>query len=260
MSLALPSEALSYGFENGPGGVHDSRTIMVADLRRLLAACPIDASFEQYRHAAVEENALLKGTVTSRQGSFRRLRELYSFRPDVLLFRALRDLWDGDTEAQPLLAMLCAVGRDPVLRAMAPGVLDIPEGEAVTPGMIAAIVEQTSPGRYNENIRGKIGRNAASSWQQSGHLKGRAKKVRVRADARPASTAYALLLAYLCGARGEGLFNTLWCRVLDAPEHEMRQHAIAASALGWLEYRHAGSVTDISFTYLMRPQGQEQIA
>lgn len=260
MSITLPSKALTFGFENGPGGVHDSRTTMVADLRRLLAACPIDASFEQYRHAAVEDNALLKGTVISRQGAFRRLRELYAFRRDLLLFRALRDLWDEDVDAQPLLAMLCAVGRDPVLRAMAPGVLDIPEGEVVTPGMISAIVEQTSPGRYNENILGKIGRNAASSWQQSGHLKGRVKKVRSRADARPASTAYALLLAHLCGARGDGLFDTLWCRLLDAPEHETRQHAIASSGFGWLEYRHAGSVTDISFNYLMRPRGEEEVA
>jgi len=253
LSVALPPTALTYGFEDGPGGVHDSRTIMVTDLRRLLATCPHVASLEQYRKAVVEDNALLKGTVTSRQGSFRRLRELYAFRRDILLFRALRDLWGEDSSAQPLLAMLCAVGRDPVLRAMAPGLLDIPEGEVVTPGKISAIVEQTSPGRYNGTTLGTIGRHIASSWQQSGHLKGRAKKIRSRADARPASTAYALLLAYLCGARGEGLFDTLWCRLLDAPEHELRQHAIAASGLGWLEYRHAGNVTDISFTYLERP-------
>lgn len=260
MSIVLPQTALTYGFKNGPGGVHDSRTIMLADLRRLLKACPPEAGLEGYRQAAVEDNVLLKGTVTSRRGAFRRLRELYGFRRDILLFRALRDLWDEDVEAQPLLAMVCAVARDPVLRAMAPGLLDIPQREAVIPGVIAGIVEQTSPGRYNENILGKIGRNAASSWQQSGHLQGRVRKIRSRADARPASLAYALLLAYLCGARGEGLFNTLWCRLLDAPEHELRQGAIVASGFGWLEYRHFGSVTDITFSYLLRSEGEEQIA
>jgi hypothetical protein len=198
--------------------------------------------------------------MTSRLGSFRRLRELYALHCDVLPFRALRDMWAEDFDAQPLLAILCAVSRDSVLRAMTPRLLDIPEGEPVTPDMITEMVAQSSPGRYNDKILGKIGRNLASSWQQSGHLQGRAKKVRSRATARPASTAYGLLLAYLCGARGEGLFHSLWARVLDAPEHELRQQAIAASSLGWLEYRHAGNVTDISFNYLLRPEGQEYIA
>ena len=96
------------------------------------------------------------------------------------------------------------------------------------------------------------GRHAASSWQQSGHLRGKMEKVRDRAESRPAAVAYALLLGHLCGARGDGLFTTLWARRAGAPEHTLREQAAEASRLGYLEYRHAGAVTDISFRHLLR--------
>jgi len=44
MDPPFPELALAYGFENEPVGTHLSRTIMLADLRRLLAACPPTAT------------------------------------------------------------------------------------------------------------------------------------------------------------------------------------------------------------------------
>ena len=69
--------------------------------------------------------------------------------------------------------------------------------------------------------------------------------------------AYALLLGYLCDVRGEALFHTLWARLLDAPIHILREQAIRASQQGWLEYRHAGEVTEISFHYLLSEERYE---
>jgi hypothetical protein len=65
--------------------------------------------------------------------------------------------------------------------------------------------------------------------------------------------AYALLLGYLCGGRGEGLFQTLWVRLLDAPGRTIEDQALAASQRGWIEYRRSGGVTDVGFRYLLRP-------
>jgi hypothetical protein len=47
-----------------------------------------------------------------------------------------------------------------------------------------------------------MGQNAGSSWQQSGHLRGKLNKVRQRANSRPVAVAYALILGHLCGERG----------------------------------------------------------
>jgi hypothetical protein len=72
--LSVPIHALEYGFSNDPVGTHGSRTIMLAELRLLLAACPACASVQRYRSAIVDDNVLLKETAATRRESFRRLR------------------------------------------------------------------------------------------------------------------------------------------------------------------------------------------
>jgi hypothetical protein len=255
----VPESALAYGFANDPAGTHGSRTMMLAELRLLLAARPATASMQDYRQAILEDNVLLKKTLATRRESLRRLRELYALNRRILLFRALRDLWEGDVGAQPMLALLCACARDPILRATAGMILTLPLGGQVTPQMISAAAEESFPGRWNPTMLANIGRNAASSWRQSGHLAGRLTKVRARAEGRPAAVAYALFLGYLCGERGEGLFDTLWARLLDAPLHLIHDQAFTASQQGWLEYRHTGMVTEIGFRYLLRTGGAGEV-
>ncbi|MCC6192473.1 MAG: hypothetical protein IT318_25885 [Anaerolineales bacterium] len=252
MFFGISNGAQQFGFISDTIGVHTSRTLMLAELRLLLAACPPAASFDQYQAAILDDNVLLKRTVSTRRESVRRLRELYALDPSVLLFRALRDLWPDDSEAQPLLALLCALARDPTLRGTTELILSVPAGEIVTPQMISAAAGQSFPERFNAMTLANIGRHAASTWQQSGHLQGRAKKVRSQAASQPASVAFALLLGFLGGGRGDGLFQTVWARLLDAPEHRLRSQAAVAAHRGYLEYRHAGGVTEISFHYLLR--------
>jgi len=252
MSLHIPVPANEFGFVKEPVSVHNSRTMMLAELRLLLSACLPSATLEEYRLAIVDENALLKKTVTTRKRSFRYLKDLYILDRKVMPFRGLRDLWDEDAQAQPLLALLCAVARDPILRATAEMILAVPVGEPVTPLMLAEAVNVKFPNRHKPNTLSSIGRNAISSWQQAGLLSGKLHKVRVRAESHPASVAYALLLGYLSGARGEALFQTLWCRLLDAPIHMLHEQAFMASQRGWIEYRHMGDVTEVGFRYLLR--------
>jgi hypothetical protein len=230
---------------------------MLAELRLLFAAVPAEAASEQYRCAILEENVLLKKTLATRRESLRRLRALYALDPRTLLFRSLRDLWVDDGEAQPILALLCATARDPILRMNADFVLSITVNDSVAPQMISEAVNQSYPGRFNPMTLANFGRHLASSWQQAGHLCGRLKKVRARAICRPAAVAYALLLGHLCDARGETLFNTLWAQLLDAPMNVLHEQAQMASRRGWIEYRQAGGVTDVSFSHLLREKGRE---
>jgi len=97
-----------------------------------------------------------------------------------------------------------------------------------------------------------VGRHTASSWQQSGHLVGRLRKARVEPVVRPAAVAYALLLGHLCETRGQALLRSFWARLLAAPEHVLREHARSAAQQGWVEYRDAAGVVDVSFSFLLR--------
>ncbi len=234
------------------GGTHTSRTIQLDELRGLLAAVPPDASPEDYRDAIVEQNVLGKKTLNSRQRTHRYLRELYALDPEVLLFRALRDLWDAEPEAQPLLAMLCSLARDPSLRATSAAVLPLAEGDGVTSLDLQLALQARYPGAYSDSVANKVGRNAASSWTQSSHLAGRTDKKRARAVCRPPALAYALLFGHLEGAAGEGLFESFWTRALDAPIGVLHDQAFAASQRGWIEFRHGGGVTDVGFSLLLR--------
>jgi hypothetical protein len=252
MFIEIPASALQYGFVNDPIGTHGSRTIMLTELQSLLQACPAGTTYEAFRQAIVDENVLLKKTVSTRKESFRRLRELYGLDETVLLFRALRDLWPIDAHARPMLALLCATARDVILRSTATLILATSWGESITPQMLEKAAEEGFPQRYNPTMLANIGRHAASSWQQSGHLHGHLRKVRQQALSQAPSTAYALFLGHLCGARGDALFDTFWAQLLDTPVHLLREQAFLASKLGLLEYRHAGAVTEITFHHLLR--------
>lgn len=252
MSIAIDPDLSAYGFVSDGMGAHSSRTIMLHELTMLLAACPPNADFLAFKSAVMGDNVLLKRTDATRRESVRRLRELYSLNRELVLFRSLRDLWDYDHQAQPMLALLCATARDPLLRSTIPVVLQAAPGEPATADMISETVDNAYPSRLNRTTLASIGRHAASSWTQSGHLQGRSNKVRVKAQSHPTSVAYALLLGYLCGSRGEALFSTDWAQLLDAPPHTLHEQAFLAAQRGWLEYRHAGTVTEIGFSHLLR--------
>ena len=247
----VPESAIPHGFSNDPVGTHGSRTIMLSELRQLLAATSPVATSADYAAAIVDDNVLGKRTMATRKESLRRLRELYGLSPDLPLFRTLRDLWITNPDAQPMLAFLSAFARDPLLRAAADMILATSAGAAITPQMIAAETAQAFPGRYNPTMLANIGRHAASSWQQSGHLRGRANKTRATAAAHPESTAYALLLGHLCGDGGEGLFRTPWAALLDAPAHQLRELAQVAARNGWIDMKSLGGVTEIDFPHLL---------
>jgi len=227
---------------------------MLSELRLLLELVPTQARRLDYRTAVVDDNVLLKPTTTTRKKTFEMLAQLYGLDPSITLFRALRDLWaEAGPTGQPLLAVLCALARDPSFRATLPAILGATEGSAVTPDQLSDAVVRRYPHRFNTTTLHTLARNAASSWHQSGHLQGHVGKLRVRAAATPNATTYALLLGHLAGKRGETLFTTCWAAVLDTPRHLLRQHTAAASRRGWLEYRAAGEVTEITFRHLLRP-------
>lgn len=252
--LDVPQHAEMYGFRTRTFGTILGRSVMLADFRRLMAACPSSATLSDYTAATVEENVLGKPTASARRLGFRSLREFYALDPELLLFRALRDLWGASLSAQPLLALLCATARDPILRAITAFVLDLAPGALVRPAVVSEEAERRFPGKFSSTVLRFLGKNVASSWAQAGLLKGRNKKERTRPDIQPEPVAYALLLGDLCGYRGRALFETFWARMLDAPSQILREQAVTASRHGWIEYRSSGDVIEVSFRHLMREE------
>lgn len=238
-----------------PGGPSTSQTIMVGSLQRLLSVVPPTGTSEEYRAAVIDANTLAKQTAGAREWAFRQLRRFYGLDPRLLLFRAIRDLWSADVAGQPLLAALCALARDPVLRASSAVILDAEYGAELAATDFADRIEEVFPGAYGGRTLRTTSQNLASSWHQSGHLHAEkaTRKTRCRAVCTPATVAYALLLGHLQGGRGQPLFETIWARIIDQPASHLVDLAATASQNGMLEFRHAGGVVDVTFHQLLRP-------
>lgn len=244
------SPAAQAGFRFGDKGTHTSRTIMLDELSRVITATFPNAQRKDYAAAIIEENCLGKPTASTRRLTNQRLGELYGLDPSIPIFRVFRRLWEKDEKGRPLLALLCALARDPLLASTSDAVIQLEPGaeflrEPVRAGVRAAVGE-----RLNDSTLNKVVRNAASSWTQTGHLEGRALKIRRQVHPTPACVAFALYLAYIAGFRGYDLFTSGWVSVLDCSPTQGRTFALEAKRLGFLDLRMAGDVVEINFSRL----------
>lgn len=252
-------QAALWGFRSGDRGTHTSRTIMLEELSHLLDAAPGESTREVYVAAIMGANCLGKRTAATRKLSLQRLTELYGLDPQVILFRVLRDLWARFEGSRPLLAMLMALARDPLLRATAAAVIRTPLSHEFARQPMKDALAQTVGQRLNDATLDKVIRNASSSWTQSGHLRGRGRKLRQSVEATPAATTYALLLGFALGRRGYSLFQTPWAAILDAGPDDLVDMAVDAKRLGLLEFKQTGSMIDVSFPALITDKERELI-
>ena len=163
------------------------------------------------------------------------------------LFRIMRSLWRLDERGQPLLALLVALARDPLLAATASAVIPLRAGEEFARGPMRQALRDAVGSRLNDATLDKVARNAASSWSQAGHLTGRTFKVRRLVQPTFATVALAMLLAYTCGSRGEALLDSDWLKAIDCQPSQARALAIDAKRHGLIDLRMAGEVIDVDF-------------
>ncbi len=260
MQPDVPEFTLPFGFVVAPTGVHSGKTIQFSELSLLLKVAPAGATHRDFRRLVVEENVLLKATSASRLNVFRALARLYGLQNDLLLFQTLRFLWTHAEAERPLLALLLAAARDSALRYSSPVILQKQPGESVTALEIQVVIAAAYGERYGLKTLRSMAQDLGGSWVQAGHLTGRSAKRRSKATSGPASVTYALLLGYLCGARGILLYETLWSKLLDLPKEEIDAHAFAAAQRGWLDYRRIGEIAEITFPRLLAGAKDEEIA
>ena len=223
---------------------------MLVELTELLAAVPAIANREEYTEAIIEDNILGKQTTSTRRLTNQRLGELYGLSRAVPLFRILRRLWDIDEPGRPLIALLCAVARDPLLRATSKAVLPMPIGSELLRSAVTSAIRESVGTRLNESILDKVARNAGSSWSQSGHLEGRVRKIRREVRPTPGSVAFAVWFGSLHGLAGEDLLRTPWARMLDQSPVELLDLTLRAKQLGLLKASSGGGVVEIDVTPL----------
>ena len=152
------------------------------------------------------------------------------------------------------MAYLMAAARDPVLREMSPVVVAVPIGNPVAPDQIANQLEEKFPKRFGPSTALATAQRLASSWGQAGLVAGKVKKKRVRLVVTPVAATFALLLGHLVGLRGKMLLDSIWTRMLDRPPAEVADLAAEASRQGWVTYKAAGAVVEITFPGLLTPQ------
>jgi hypothetical protein len=259
-SIAFPaasSESEKFGLKFSDGGPHISRTMMLAELGAVLASVLQGSGATDYRSAILQRNVLGKTTDSTRRESLRRLRELYALDEARAIFGLLRKLAALDTKSLPLLAMQVAWARDPLLRATTPPVTDASEGERVETASLAQAVESAFPKQYSDLSQNQTARHAASSWTQSGHLVGRAKKTRRRVKPTTLAVTMALFLGEIAGYHGAAVFSNPWCRLLDLNPDRAKAIGLEAHRAGLLNLRAVGEVVELSFPLLAEFQGRQ---
>lgn len=237
--------AIESGLRYGDKGTHTSRTIMSAELNKLFESLPAETGREQYASAIIEDNLLAKNTEATRRLSNQRLGELYGLDPELPLHRVHRRLWDADPKGRPLLALLCGLARDPLLRATTQPVLTLPVGGELSRTSMLTALRQAVGDRINEPVLDKVARNASSSWSQSGHLNGRVRKIRERAEPSFGPVAFAAWLGAAEGLAGQRLLDSTWTRPFDRSPEALLDLLLQAKQRGLLRATVGGGVFDI---------------
>jgi len=231
--------------------------MMLRELGDILAAVPSESGPSDYEEAIVAHNVLGKPTQATRTRTAKRLTELYGLDPTCTVFRLLRHFWEAGPTGRPMLAFLAASARDPLLREATTVVLAEKHGSDINSSQIADRLKQLHPGRFRDTTLLSTAQNLASSWTQAGYLAGKVRKTRTRPNVLPHVAAFAVVLGYLCGLRGKLLLDSAWTRLLDRSPSEIVALITEASRQGWLTYKSAGSVVEITLPGLLRPQEEK---
>ena len=191
--LNSPAPSENLGFCYNVSSAHLARTIMLDELDLLLSyVSDHSASQQDYKDAIITYNCLGKRSGKTRTLTFKHLVELYGLDTSIPLFKALLYFWNRDTQSRPLLAILLASTRDPLLRQSAPFIAKLPKDTILKRETMEAFVVSLYPDRYSPATLKSTAQNINASWTKTGHLSGRAIKKRTQAKPTPGSVAYAL--------------------------------------------------------------------
>jgi len=224
--------------------IHTSRTIMFAELSHVMNHGVENDDFD----------AILNANVTNKRSSNnllktnRYLKQLYGFDLEDIRFRCLKHYWKlVDNEKKSIITLLYAISNDFLLRESIDVVIDTRIGERVAIERFDENIEKYHPGNYSANTRRSTAQNISSSWKQAGYIQGKVKNIRVQPEQDYFTVAFALLLSFLNGDRGDYILLSKSVKALALNTEDLRELIKEASKRDLLQYQYGGAVTVISF-------------
>ena len=227
---------------------HTHRTIMFAELTKVM-----NHGIEGDNYLdLINQNVINKATKSGINHTTRYLLRLYDFDSSNPSFKVFKYFWISSEEKdKPIIALLYAIGNDYLLAESIQVINDTQIGDKVNVESIENNIENHYPQKYSTNTRRSSAQNIASSWKQAGFITGKVKNIRSQPDINYLVVAFAFLLAYLSGIRGDFILRSNWVKALSLDDNTIRSLAIEAGKRDLLQYQFAGNVTSITFTILL---------
>lgn len=248
---------LRFGYRFGRNGAHAARTMMLGEVSILLARVADVASPDLYKQEVVDYNVLGKPTLKARQLTFRHLSDLYGLDPSMAVFRVFRTLWGQDEQSRPVLALMLALARDPMLRLSQDLIRLKQTGELVRREEIESLLAKSDPDRFSPASLRSFAQNINGTWTQAGFLAGKVQKMRVVPLITATNVTFALFLGYLEGLSGQRLFNSSWMNLLPGSPDELVAHANSAANRGQIVFMNAGGVKEVRFPGFLSPEEEK---
>lgn len=209
---------------------------------------------------SLNQNIANKRTKNNQDKTTGFLKQLYGFDLAHLPFRFFKHFWQiSEPSDKPILTLLYAIGQDYLLAESYSIIASTKLGEKVTIERLEENIEEQHPESFSKNTRRSLAQNIASSWKQAGFITGKVKNIKTQPSIGYHVVAFAFVLAYLNGERGDFILSSKWAKALCLGENQLRELAIEAARRDLLQYQFAGSVTAISFTNLFNKLGIDGI-
>jgi hypothetical protein len=224
--------------------IHTGRTMMFAELEKVMNYGTEIEDFNEALNANVA-NKLSKSNLLETNS---RLRRLYRFDNNDIWFRSFRHYWHlTDQGKKSIITILYAISNDYLLSESIDLVVGARIGDRIAIEKFDKNIEKYHPGNYSDNTRRSAAQNIASSWKQAGYIQGKVKNIRSKVVHDYYTVAFALLMSYLNGDRGDYILMSRWVKALALGTDELRDLIKEAAKRDLLQYQYGGNVTTISF-------------
>jgi hypothetical protein len=241
------------GFTKKSVGGHSARSMMLVEMRILFRGLPVTTGAGDFEKVIVDDNILGKPTLSSRKNSLHHLRELYGLDSTRTLFRVLWNLGHADVDSLAQLCLVCAYARDPQLRWSFELIRTLRLGVVLERATMEQHLERGFPNRFSPAMKKSMAQNVDTTWTFTGHLAGSKRKIRQMPEPRPVSAAYAMLVGYLTGLRGEGLLDSAYGSLVASNRSQLQTALALASARGLLSLKQAAGIVEFDFANLLTP-------
>jgi len=236
--------------------VHTARTMMFLELSKVMDFSTDSNNYQE----SMSNNVFGKKSQDGIKKTGNFLTQLYGFDNSIPAFRAFEHFWlECDRDERALISFIFALKNDYLLQESISVVSNCKAGNKVAIETMMENIEKFHPKRFTDNTLRSVAQNIASSWKQAGLIKGKVKNIRTQPDISYKVVAFAMLLSFLEGDRGDFIMQSNCVNTLCLSETKLRELAVEASKRDYLQYQYAGNVTSISFDKLINKIGLDAI-